>query len=248
MVQLANTTPTNPSGTRNMSYNGPEVYSQTEHDVVRNATVTRVSIERHEGFIVTTTIKIEPISPRVTVQQTPQSGYVTDTSSSEDEAIDVDPPQGPPVPAPSEDPMTARHIVPVPTSYRRPALDKPSDKYYVVFGGLEVGIFGVAYETQVRALVDKVKACRFRKFDSWDEALWAYAAGYQGQYKWPLRILEFEQEVNPDSASYSYGKGTYVGKVDITGLDLEPRNLPVMMKITKPVYPCPHPPIKPRTQ
>ncbi|KAL0564594.1 hypothetical protein V5O48_017448 [Marasmius crinis-equi] len=243
MVQLANSAPmpsrltATSSGTPDMTYNGPEVFCQTEHEVVRNATVTRVSIERHEGFIVTMTIKIEPVTAlRVTAQRTALSGYPTNTSSSDDDSSDaiiVDPPQGPPVPAPSEDPMTALH---------------PSDKYYVVFWGLEVGIFGVAYETQVRLLVDKIKACRFRKFDSWDEALWAYAAAYQGQYKWPLRILKFEQEVNPDVATYTYGKGTYVGKVDVTGLDLEPRNLPVTMKISKPIYPCPNPPIKPRSQ
>ncbi|KAL0568197.1 hypothetical protein V5O48_013789 [Marasmius crinis-equi] len=221
---------------------------------------TVLSVERRDaraGLVITTTVKVEvdesvlasrlpppppsvaPLSgpgpvaaPESNDQLTyPSSDEDTDSSGSDDSMVVVDS-SAPPAPNPVRTSLPGPPMVPVPTQLRRPANDNVLARYVVVFAGLRVGIYPRSATDVITRLVEGVPNARRKAFGNWDEALWHYAAAYQGVH--PFRqgiynntagykpaILKIAAIDNPLEASYSYGSGPTVGEVDVNGLDLD---------------------------
>ncbi|KAL0568992.1 hypothetical protein V5O48_012981 [Marasmius crinis-equi] len=202
------------------------------------------SVERRDGRIITTIVKVEldngsssplsfaslatplspappaispPTAPTVSVAAQVVEGYPTDNESdSNAESVVVVDGNQPPVPDPTRTGLSGPPMVPVPTELRRPANDSPTTRYYVVFAGLRVGIWSGNF---------------------WDSALWHYAAAYQGAH--PFRKGVYKETAgwnphlegtiaieNPKASDYTWGTGPKIGEVDVGGLDLVANRLP----------------------
>ncbi|KAL0568785.1 hypothetical protein V5O48_013201 [Marasmius crinis-equi] len=132
------------------------------------------------------------------------------------------------------DPFSIPPIKPVPSALRRPANDRPHTKYYVVYAGLRVGIFRGDWNKVVEPYVSRVAHSNHKAYYSWDEALFNYASAYQGKHaRFRVEILEEEELENPDAANYRFGDGRMIGRVDVTGLDLLPRNIPAVYRVVR---------------
>ncbi|KAL0572312.1 hypothetical protein V5O48_009658 [Marasmius crinis-equi] len=239
------------------------------------------SVERRDGRIITTIVKVEldnglvsppPALPPANPSPVPSTGAAANTNRqspvrtgtsrfatvaarnsgdgypSDDDTSDgavsdaeslvvVDGNQ-PPAPNPTRTAPSGVPMVPVPTELRRPATDSPTTKYYVVFAGLRVGIWSGIWDRSVGPYVLRVPNSRNRGFESWDSALWHYAAAYQGVYPfrkgwykkqqpgWNPHIEGTTAVANPNASAYTYGNGPKIGEVDVAGLDLDAELLP----------------------
>ncbi|KAL0568126.1 hypothetical protein V5O48_013865 [Marasmius crinis-equi] len=114
------------------------------------------------------------------------------------------------------------YCVPLPTSYQRPVNGTFTGRWYVVFAGREVGVFAGDWEEVVGPLVNRVPHARHQAYNTQDDAVYQYARAYQGRRRrWEVTVLNPTCPVVYDN-SYTFGSGTMLGSVDITGLDIDP--------------------------
>ncbi|KAL0568907.1 hypothetical protein V5O48_013063 [Marasmius crinis-equi] len=220
---VATTQPSNPAAS---TY----IPTRTTLTVPLNVGETVLSVERRDGMVITTTIKVEVDAdlcstyqppPPVTIADGPVgSGYPTDDTSDSDESLVVVDTSAPPPPNPVRAGLPGVAMVPIPTELRRPDNDTPMTKQDVI-----------------SRYVLRVPNARQKAFSNWDSALWHYAAAYQGVYPfregahsntlgWNPHICQLSAVDNPLAASYTFGTGPRIGEVDVTGLDLDADRLP----------------------
>ncbi|KAL0564087.1 hypothetical protein V5O48_017967 [Marasmius crinis-equi] len=222
---------------------------------------TVLSVERRNGLVITTTVKVEVEDKTPRPREDPASGSVatapppralhalqstvvasestdelaypsSDEDSTSDDSMVVIDSSAPPPPNPIRAGLPGLPMVPVPTELRCPTNNTVFAKYVVVFAGLRVGIFPRSMTELITRIVEGVPNARRKAFGNWDEALWHYAAAYQGVH--PFRdgmhnktpgykpqILRFVAVDNPLATSYTFGNGPRVGQVDVQGLDLD---------------------------
>ncbi|KAL0564217.1 hypothetical protein V5O48_017833, partial [Marasmius crinis-equi] len=175
------------------------------YDRDRDTATTRFTLDYPGGLVVTTTVEIRLRHP---------NGYsVTVSNPDGDAPTSTSPATAPPLPP---------YLVPLPTSFVRPANESLIRRYYVVYVGKEVGIFTGEFDTTVAPLVRGVHGNKVEGFSTFDDAVYQYARAYQElRPLWPIRVVGSNRPVQFDP-NYHWGAGTMLGSVDITGLDLDP--------------------------
>ncbi|KAL0563253.1 hypothetical protein V5O48_018822 [Marasmius crinis-equi] len=234
MVTTSRSTAAPPSTQHDIPPHMQHIPTRTSLEIPLFVGETVLSVERRDGLVITTTVKVEvegndrrpgQSQPSASVAATRGTADAesseelmypsTDDGSNSDDSLVVVDSSAPPPPNPVRSVLPGPPVVPVPTEFRRPAND-------TVFSKTDV----------ITRLVEGVPNARRKAFGSWDQALWNYAAAYQGVHPYRQgmhnntpgykpQILRVAGAVNPLAASYTFGSGHMVGAVDISGLDLD---------------------------
>ncbi|KAE9408467.1 hypothetical protein BT96DRAFT_985798 [Gymnopus androsaceus JB14] len=115
----------------------------------------------------------------------------------------------PPVPASPGPSSRAQNTQPSPSSLRRPCIPHPDDihqplchtggRFYVVYAGLRVGIFG-DWWSEAYVSTNGIRHLKHRSFDSFAEALAAYRGPYNSEPGYPpLKYLGEDNDFETES-------------------------------------------------
>ncbi|KAK7028202.1 hypothetical protein VNI00_014892 [Paramarasmius palmivorus] len=141
----------------------PRTYTYTEHEPGRGITTVKMTMEEYDGLVVTNITKVQRKHPDAVALGNTTTGPVDDSDSDSDSDFGE-------IPSPNS-------LIPF-----------NADRYYVVFRGTTVGIFG--RNEEALGYVEGVSGAKHHSYKTWNEALLEYSRAYHHKKAgWELQVL-----------------------------------------------------------